>query len=374
MKTNFSFNLDSNKLSLLFSGEMNLYMLTSLQKQIDAIDMSNIKHIVMNLESVTYMDTAAAIFVVKCEEDHNAKDIKTTLSCSNQNILSTLELVKMQRITTNLESAIEKKKQGLLKINFNKLNNFTKGVLSFMNFFGKLFATKLLYLTSFKSIRFKEIAFEINESAIKAIGIVALTSFLIGLVVAYQSAFQLKVYGANIFIVDMLGISILRELAPLITAIVIAGRSGSAFTAQIGAMKITQELDAMKTMGFDPYTFLVMPRIIALMITMPILIFIADIMGIVGGMIVANADLGITTELFLERFREVVDAKHFFIGILKGPFFAFLIASIGIYRGLVVKDDTQSIGLNTTKSVVESIFAVIVCDALFSIAFTNLGI
>jgi phospholipid/cholesterol/gamma-HCH transport system permease protein len=280
----------------------------------------------------------------------------------------------MQRIKTNLKNDIEKKKQGLLKLNFNKLNDFTKGILSFMDFFGKLFATIMIYLTSFKSIRFKEIAFEINESAIKAIGIVALTSFLIGLVVAYQSAFQLKAYGANIFIVDMLGISILRELAPLITAIVIAGRSGSAFTAQIGAMKITQELDAMKTMGFDPYIFLVMPRIIALMITMPILIFVADIMGIVGGMIVANTDLGITTELFLERFREVVDAKHFFIGIFKGPFFAFLIASIGIYRGLVVKDDTQSIGLNTTKSVVESIFAVIVCDAFFSIAFTNLGI
>jgi len=202
----------------------------------------------------------------------------------------------------------------------------------------------------------------------------SLTSFLIGVVVAYQSAYQLKIYGANIFIVDMLGISILRELAPLITAIVIAGRSGSAFTAQIGAMKITQELDAMQTMGFDPYLFLVMPRIIALMIAMPILIFVSDVMGVFGGMLVSNIDLGITTELFLSRFNEVVAAKHFFIGITKGPFFAFLIASIGIYRGLKVKDDTQSIGLNTTKSVVESIFAVIVCDAVFSIVFTSLGI
>ncbi|MEA3228344.1 MAG: ABC transporter permease, partial [Campylobacterota bacterium] len=222
--------------------------------------------------------------------------------------------------------------------------------------------------------RFKEIAFEINESGVKALGIVSLTSFLIGLVIAYQSAFQLKLYGANIFIVDMIGISILRELAPLITAIVIAGRSGSAFTAQIGAMKITEELDAMRTMGFDPYIFLVMPRIIALMITLPLLIFIADIMGILGGMVVANIDLKITVELFVERFHEVVGIEHFFIGILKGPFFAFLIASISIYRGMMVKNDTQSIGFNTTKSVVEAIFAVIVCDAIFSIAFTSLGI
>ena len=194
-------------------------------------------------------------FIVRCEEEHNAKDIKTTFSAIDEKILSTLELVKMQRISTTLEKAIEKKKRNLLVRNAHKINDFTKGVSSFMNFFGKLFITFFSYLISFKSIRFKEIAFEINESAVKALGIVALTSFLIGLVVAYQSAFQLKIYGANIFIVDMLGISILRELAPLITAIVIAGRSGSAFTAQIGAMKITQELDAMKTMGFDPYAF-----------------------------------------------------------------------------------------------------------------------
>ena len=171
----------------------------------------------------------------------------------------------------------------------------------------------------------------------------------------------------------MLGISILRELAPLMSAIVIAGRSGSAFTAQIGAMKITQELDAMKSMGFDPYAFLVLPKVIALMLTLPILIFIADIMGMLGGMIVAHIDLGISMSLFLDRFHEVVKAKHVFIGLFKGPFFAFLIASIAIYRGFMVKDDTQSIGVNTTKSVVESLFAVIVCDALFSIAFTNLG-
>ncbi len=197
---------------------------------------------------------------------------------------------------------------------------------------------------------------------------------MIGLVVAYQGAFQLKIYGASIFIVDMLGVSIMRELAPIITAIVIAGRSGSAYTAQIGAMKITQELDAMRTMGFDPYLFLVLPRIIALMIMMPILIFISDMMAIFGGMIVANIDLDITVSMFLDRFLTAVDIKHFYVGIVKGPFFAFLIATIAIYRGMGVKDDTQSIGKNTTRSVVESIFAVIMCDAIFSIIFTNMGI
>jgi len=321
---------------------------------------------------VTYFDTAASIFINSLIEKFNQKNITTTLHTKNNDILDTLELVKKSKRNSQ---PIPKVEQRSFINSFGKtVYLYYSGFLAFMTFIGRLFVIILQYIRSTKNIRYKEIFFEMNESAIKALGIIALTSFLIGLVVAYQSAFQLKIYGANIFIVDMLGISILRELAPLMTAIVIAGRSGSAFTAQIGAMKITQELDAMRTMGFDPYAFLVLPRILALMITMPILIFVADIMGVFGGMIVALLDLEITPQLFLERFNEVVAAKHFFIGIGKGPFFAFLIASIGVYRGLVVKDDTQSIGFNTTKSVVESIFAVIVCDAIFSILFTNLGI
>jgi len=374
MKASLQIKNVQDKLSLDFSGKLTLYDITKLQAIFDKTDLKNIISISINLKDVSFIDTAAGIFLVKLEEESCAKNIQTTIVCADDIVLSTLELVKMQKISTKLDDKVDREKKLLIEHTFVKVNEYIKGFISFMTFFGHLFMTKIYYLKAFKNIRFKEIAFEINESALKALGIVSLTSFLIGLVVAYQSAYQLKIYGANIFIVDMLGISILRELAPLITAIVIAGRSGSAFTAQIGAMKITQELDAMKTMGFDPYIFLVLPRIIALMIALPILIFVADIMGMLGGMIVSYIDLGITTDLFMDRFREVVAVKHFFIGILKGPFFAFLIASIGIYRGLVVKDDTQSIGFNTTKSVVESIFAVIVCDALFSIALTNLGI
>jgi len=374
MASNLTYNLQGDKLSIKFSGELTLYTIATLQKQLKTISFNEVSLVVLDLHELIYLDTAAAIFLVKLEEEYSTKSKKTTILCFNEKILSTLELVKIQRTITNLQTQINNTKGSFFKNSVIKINESFHGFLLFMEFFGRVFMTQVDYLKSLYNIRFKEIAFELNESAIKALGIVALTSFLIGLVIAYQSAYQLKLYGANIFIVDMLGISILRELAPLITAIVIAGRSGSAFTAQIGAMKITQELDAMKTMGFDPFVFLVMPRIIALMIAMPLLIFIADIMGIFGGMIVSHIDLGISYELFLDRFREVVDVKHFFVGIIKGPFFAFLIASIGIYRGLIVKNDTQSIGLNTTKSVVESIFAVIVCDTLFSIVLTNLGI
>jgi phospholipid/cholesterol/gamma-HCH transport system permease protein len=345
---------------------------TNYQKKIDKINLSGVKEVNFNLEAVVYFDTAAAIFINSLREDFFQKNIKTNILTTNQDIVETLDLVlKTKQRTEPFAKEVE---ETYLEYIGKTFYNYYNGFLAFILFLGKVFSAILSYFVSIKNIRYKEIFFEMNESAIKALGIIALTSFLIGLVIAYQSAYQLKIYGANIFIVDMLGISIFRELAPLMTAIVIAGRSGSAFTAQIGAMKITEELDAMKTMGFEPYLFLVLPRIIALMITMPLLIFVADIMGLLGGIIISYIDLGISASLFIERLNEVVDAKHFFIGLIKGPFFAFLIASIGVYRGLMVKNDTQSIGFNTTKSVVESIFAVIVCDALFSIIFTNLGL
>ena len=371
-KSHLTSSFFENRLSLKFSGEFTLYEISKYKTQIDNLDLSQIKNLELDLENLLYIDTAASIYINNFQKEFVIRGIEISIVSSNKDIQDTIKLVSKQ--DKNLRST-----QSVAQSSFvQKLGKYVydnyKGFLLFIAFIGELFTNKFYYVKSVKNIRFKEIAYEINENAIKAFWIIALTSFLIGLVVAYQSAYQLKLYGANIFIVDMIGISMLRELAPLITAIVIAGRSGSAFTAQIGAMKITQELDAMRTMGFDPYAFLVVPRILALMISMPILIFVADIMGTLGGILVASLDLGITIELFLDRFSEVVDVKHFYIGIIKGPFFAFLIATIGIYRGLVVKDDTQSIGFNTTKSVVESIFAVIICDALFSIAFTNLGI
>ena len=361
----------TDELTLSFSGELTLYSIQKHQKEFDSLNISS-KYVILDLNNLGYIDTAAAIFINKLQERFASDNIAIKLLINDEKIINTLNLAKkyLKHDEELPQSASISPIEYIGKI----FHGYYISALSFIEFLGRLFVIFIYYARNIKNIRIPEISYEINESAIKALGIVSLTSFLIGVVVAYQSAYQLKIYGANIFIVDMLGISILRELAPLITAIVIAGRSGSAFTAQIGAMKITQELDAMQTMGFDPYMFLVMPRIIALMIAMPILIFVSDVMGVFGGMLIANLDLGITTELFLSRFNEVVSVKHFLIGIIKGPFFAFLIASIGIYRGLKVKDDTQSIGLNTTKSVVESIFAVIVCDAIFSIVFTNLGI
>ncbi|WP_345993529.1 MlaE family lipid ABC transporter permease subunit [Sulfurimonas sp. HSL-1716] len=369
-RLSYASDLNNSRLEVILTGEISLSTTPELQRYITN-RLSNISELDINLENVLFLDTAGAIYINGLTAALSKKNIRVSVTCKDKKILRTLGDIK--NIDKELKIPEHKSRSFVEKLGEDFYLRYEK-FAEFLNFFGRIVYGFFYVLRHISSLRYKEIFFEINENAIRAFSIVALTSFLVGIVIAYQSAFQLKIYGANIFIIDMLGLSILREIAPLITAIVIAGRSGSAFTAQIGAMKITEELDAMRTMGFDPIIFLVLPRIIALMIMLPMLIFLSDVMGIVGGMLVAKLDLGISTSLFLDRFNEVIAVKHFYVGISKGPFFAFLIASIGVFRGMMVKDDTQSIGLNTTKSVVESIFAVIVCDAVFSIIYTNLGI
>ena len=246
--------------------------------------------------------------------------------------------------------------------------------LLFLNFLGHSTLTFLKGLIHPGTIRWDEIAVNIQNIGVMAVPIIALSAFLIGIVIAFQSVVQLKIYGANIFIVDMVGISIPRELSPLITAIVVAGRSTSAFTAQIGAMKVAEELDAMETLGFDIYRFIIIPRILATVIVLPLLIFFADVVGIYASMLVSSIQLDISPVQFLERLVEAVSVRHYIVGLLKGPFFAMAIASIGCFRGLQVSRNTQSIGRYTTVSVVNSIFAVIFLDAIFSVIFTELNL
>ncbi|PCJ88285.1 MAG: ABC transporter permease [Thiotrichaceae bacterium] len=249
-----------------------------------------------------------------------------------------------------------------------------RDIVQFIAFLGESIASLGHYILHPSSIRFKAIIKNIEEAGVRALPIVAVTSFLIGVVIAYQSAVQLEKFGANLFIVDMIAISVTRELAPLITAIVVAGRSGSSYTAQIGVMKITEEIDAMKTMSFDPFRFLVLPRIIALMIAMPLMIFFADIFGICGGMFIAEIKLNLSYAEFINRLQNVLETKHLWVGIIKAPFFAFLIATVGCFRGFQVSYSTESIGRYTTISVVNAIFLVIACDAVFSVFLTELGI
>ena len=215
---------------------------------------------------------------------------------------------------------------------------------------------------------------QIERAGLNAIPIILLMTFLIGIVIAYQGSVQLRRLGFEILTIDMLAITVLRELGVLLTAIMIAGRSGSAFTAEIGTMKVSEEVAAMQALGLDPVEVLVLPRIIALVIVLPILTVLADVIGLLGGAAMAVVSMNINTTQFMVRLAEAATPAHFMVGLVKAPFFAFIIGIVGCYEGLRVSGGAESVGLMTTRAVVLSIFLVIIADAAFSIMFAAMGI
>ncbi|MDD3774691.1 MAG: ABC transporter permease [Sulfurovaceae bacterium] len=328
------------------------------------------KKIIWDVSGVSEFDSAGILlFVEYLNYFKKQTEVKVTGYTSKQKEM--YDLLKKQHKS---KKTIYAHKESMLERIGKKTIHIYGEFKEMLRFLGELFTNLFYTLLRPREFRFKETVYHIYHSGFSALMIVAVTAFLVGMVIAYQGSVQLAKFGADIFIVDTVAISMVRELGPMITAIVIAGRSGSAYTAEIGAMKITEEISAMRTMGFDPYSFLVLPRIIALMIALPLLIFFADIVGIFGGMFASKMQLGISVEQFINRLYEVLEVKHYILGMIKGPVFAFLIASVGCFRGFQVSQNTESIGLHTTQSVVNSIFLVIAFDALFSVIYTELDL
>jgi phospholipid/cholesterol/gamma-HCH transport system permease protein len=233
--------------------------------------------------------------------------------------------------------------------------------------------TALVILVNPARIRWIATVRHISDVGINAIGIVALMSFLVALVLGFQSQSQLVKFGAQIFTVDLVSLSVLREMGGLLTAILVAGRSGSAFAAEIGVMGLNEEIDAMKTMGVDPIEALIIPRMLALLLCLPLLTFIANIAGLLGMLTLSSQMLDIPVTLVVDRFLDLDPMRHLMVGMVKAPFFALVIAMIGTYRGFYAERSAGAVGRNTTAAVVESVFTVIVVDAMFSILFTELG-
>jgi phospholipid/cholesterol/gamma-HCH transport system permease protein len=246
--------------------------------------------------------------------------------------------------------------------------------LRLLSFFGQTMLALLRVLRRPRRLRLTSLTHHLEQTCVNALPVVGLISFLIGIVMAYQGADQLRRFGAEIFTVDLLAISALREIGILLTAVVVAGRSGSAFTAQIGMMKVNEEVDALRTLGLDPLEVLVLPRLLALMIALPLLAFFSDIMALFGGGVMCAFVLDISPDQYINRLSEAIWPRTFWVGIVKAPVFAFVIAMVGCYEGLTVDGSAESVGRKTTLSVVVAIFLVIVFDAIFSIVFSSLGI
>ncbi|HXN15158.1 MAG TPA: MlaE family lipid ABC transporter permease subunit [Usitatibacter sp.] len=225
-----------------------------------------------------------------------------------------------------------------------------------------------------RHLRVASISRQITETGINALPIVGLLAVMIAIVIGYQGVAQLRPYGGEDFTINLVAVSVLREMGVLITAIMVAGRSGSAFTAEIGVMRAREEIDALQVMGVSPMEVLVVPRVIGLVITLPLLTFYSDVMGLLGGAAISQFLLQVSPMQYLDRVHHAADAKDLFVGLFKAPIFAFVIAVVGCMHGLQVKGSAESVGRETTRAVVKAIFLVIVLDALFSILFERLGI
>jgi phospholipid/cholesterol/gamma-HCH transport system permease protein len=243
-----------------------------------------------------------------------------------------------------------------------------------LDFIGRATLTFLRACTSWHRLRPASIARHIYETGVTAIPIVSLIAFLITLIIAYIAAQQAREYGAEIFVVDIVTVGVLRELGVLLTAIIVAGRSGSAFAAEIGAMKLNEEVDALHAIGVEPHEVLILPRVIGLVVAMPLLTIIADGIGLTGGALLCKWLLDMPLVLYLERVQDAIAPTTFWVGIIKAPFFGLLIALSGTYRGLQVRDSSRELGRLTTVAVVQSIFLVIFANAMFAIAFWQLDI
>jgi phospholipid/cholesterol/gamma-HCH transport system permease protein len=241
-------------------------------------------------------------------------------------------------------------------------------------FIGHVAVTLATAFGSVKRLRPIAVARHVYDTGVTAIPIVALIAFLISVIIAYLSAQQLQRFGAEIFVVDLVAIGVLRELGVLLTSIIVAGRSGSAFAAEIGAMRLNEEVDALYASGADPYQLLVLPRILGLVIALPLLTIIADAIGLAGGALLCRYLLNIPLTQYISRVSESIGPTTFWVGVWKAPVFALLIALAGVYRGLQVSGSSRELGRLTTMAVVQSIFLVILADALFAVLFMNLGI
>ena len=262
---------------------------------------------------------------------------------------------------------------GLVEIGVYSVREW-RDLMAAMAFLGRVFATIGRAATSLKRLRPISIVRHVYDTGITAMPIVALIAFLISVIIAYLGAQELRRFGAEIFVVDLVTIGVLREMGVLLTSIIVAGRSGSAFAAEIGSMKLNEEVDALYAVGVDPFEALVLPRLLGLMIALPLLTIVADIIGLMGGAVLCRYLLDIPITQFLTRANEAIAPSTFWVGLMKAPVFAMLIGMAGAYRGMQVRDSSRELGRLTTVAVVQAIFLVILADALFAVLFLELKI
>ncbi len=363
---------DSAPQLVKLSGFLTIYTVTEAQSALACLPSEETVDI--DLSELEGLDTAGAWALVM---------LKRRIEASNQSV----QFLGAHEETGNLLSSVERalpvaEGQPTRRLSVTAfMETLGKRVLSGVLFLRDLTAYLGIFLHKLvraarhpSEFRFTSLVHHCEEVGLKAVPIVALMAFLIGIVLAFQGSTQLRQFGAEVFVVDLIAISILRELGILLTSIIVAGRTASAFTAAIGSMRMREEIDAMRTLGLDPAMVLFVPRILALLFMLPILGLIANLAGLFGGALMAWIDLGISPAMFRTRLIEGTSVTHVFVGLVKAPVFALIIGVVGCHAGMQVKSNAESLGRMTSNAVVTAIFAVIVADAIFSIFFARIGL
>lgn len=360
-------------LRLVPSGDWLVDTARRLEALVDGVRPYAQNKAVIDLASVGRLDTVGAWLLHRLESRLVAVEMEVDWRFTDQTHERIVSRIRSSNVACDIEPPEDPALLRLLEdigvATLSIITNF--GAL--LSFVGAVFLRVQDSIRHPSRIRLTPLVHQMEVVGLRSLPIVGLISFLIGAVIVNQGAAQLRQFGAEIFSVDMVAIGVLRELGVLLTSVIVAGRSGSAFAAQIGSMVMREEVDAMKTLGIHPIDVLVLPRFVALAMVLPLLTFFADILGIVGGALMAWIELGISPEQFLNRMRELDLLNQLYIGLIKSVFFAGVIAVSGCFQGMQVRGTAESLGRNTTAAVVESIFLVIVLDAFFAIFFTTIG-
>jgi phospholipid/cholesterol/gamma-HCH transport system permease protein len=357
-------------------GEWLVVTAADLDRRLHRLAMPTGRQVTVDLSGVDRLDSTGAWLLLRTEHELAERGNRVELSNLQPRFEPLLAQVRARGITEPLPDPLPSHYTfiGFLERIGRVTVILASRLYDILGFTGLVTITLLRLLRQPSRLRLVATLVQMEQVGLDAMPIVGLLSFLIGIVMAYQGADQLRRFGAEIYTVNLLGISILRELGVLLSAIIIAGRSGSAFTAQIGTMQVNEEIDAMRTLGLDPIEVLVLPRLLGLGLTLPLLVFFADFMGILGGALMSWQVLGINIPNFLTQLQSAVSETTLWVGVVKAPFFATIIALVGCYEGLHVTRSAESVGRLTTQSVVEAIFFVIVTDAIFSIVFSILKV
>ena len=357
------------------AGEWLVVTAAELDRRLRAIQMPSGKRVTLDLSGIDRLDTAGAWLLLRTEHDLQARGNQVEIRNLRTNFVPLYEQVRSVGMV--VPARHPRPAYYTIAGFLARIGQITLALIaraySILGFFGITSATSLRLVRQPGRVSMTAVVAQMEQTGVNALPIVGLLTFLIGVVVAYQGADYLRFYGLESYTVQLTAASILRELGVLLTAIILAGRSGSAFTAQIGTMRVTEEIDAMRTIGLDPVEVLVLPRLFALMLTLPMLTLCANFMGIFGGGLMAVGVLGISIPEFFTHL-STISHWDFWVGMIKSPFFAIIIALIGCYEGFQVERSAESVGRLTTLSVVEAIFLVIVIDAGFSIFFSSLQI